>query len=62
MYACIPEIEHGFFEGVCPSSNATAHSCDPPHPATQENRSSAKVLRLEVDCAPRYRGRRFSLG
>jgi hypothetical protein len=39
MYACILEIEPGFFEEVCPSSNATAHSCDPPHPATQRNRS-----------------------
>src|SRR5829696_463198 len=27
-----PEIGRGFFEGVCPPSNATAHSCDPPPP------------------------------
>jgi hypothetical protein len=30
MYACIPEIGGGFFEGVCEPSNATAHSYDPP--------------------------------
>jgi hypothetical protein len=32
MYACTPEIERGFFEGVCTPSNATANSCDPPPP------------------------------
>src|SRR5215217_9413774 len=35
MYACISEIGGGFFEVVCPPSNATADSYDPPHPATQ---------------------------
>jgi hypothetical protein len=30
MYACILETGRGFFEEVYPSSNATAHSCDPP--------------------------------
>jgi len=28
--------EPGFFEGVCPPSNATANSYDPPHPAVRE--------------------------
>jgi hypothetical protein len=32
MYACIPEIERGFFEGVCTLSNATANFRDPPLP------------------------------
>jgi hypothetical protein len=32
MYACIPEIEGGFFEGVCTPSNATAIFRDPPPP------------------------------
>jgi hypothetical protein len=32
MYACIPEIGGGFFEGVRAPSNATAHSYDPPPP------------------------------
>ena len=39
MYAYIHETGRGFFEGVCAFSNATAHSCDPPPPATHENRS-----------------------
>ena len=30
MYACMPEIGRGFFEGVCAPSNATAHLHDPP--------------------------------
>jgi len=30
MYACIPEIGSGLFEGVCTPGNATIHSCDPP--------------------------------
>jgi hypothetical protein len=30
MYACVPEIERRFFEGVRTPSNATANSCDPP--------------------------------
>jgi hypothetical protein len=41
MYACISETGRGFFEGVCTPSNATAHSYDPPHHATQEDRSPA---------------------
>ena len=32
MYACIPEIERGFFEVVRPPNNATAHLHDPPPP------------------------------
>jgi hypothetical protein len=32
MYACFREIGRGFFEGVCPSSNATANFRDPPTP------------------------------
>jgi hypothetical protein len=32
MYACIPESEGGFFEGVCAPSNATANFRDPPLP------------------------------
>jgi hypothetical protein len=32
MYACISEIDGGFFEGVCTLSDATAHSYDPPPP------------------------------
>jgi hypothetical protein len=32
MYACIPENGGGFFEAVCPPSNATANSSDPPPP------------------------------
>jgi hypothetical protein len=39
MYACIHEIDGGFFEGVCTPSNVTANSYDPPHHATHENRS-----------------------
>jgi hypothetical protein len=33
MYACIPEIERGFCEGVCTPNNATADFRNPPHPA-----------------------------
>jgi hypothetical protein len=32
MYACIPEIDGGFFQGVCAPNNAAAHSYDPPPP------------------------------
>ena len=39
MYACIPEIGCGFFEGVCTLSNASAIFRDPPHTATQKDRS-----------------------
>ena len=35
MYACVPEIGGGFFEGVCPASSAAAHLCDPPPTASQ---------------------------
>jgi hypothetical protein len=37
MYACIPDIGRGFFEGVCAPSNATAHFRDPPHPGLAYN-------------------------
>jgi hypothetical protein len=30
MYACVPEIGGGSFEGVCPLNNTTAHLHDPP--------------------------------
>jgi hypothetical protein len=30
MYACIPEIERGFFGRVCAPSNASANFRDPP--------------------------------
>jgi hypothetical protein len=32
MYACIPEIDGGFFEGVCALNNQTCISSDPPPP------------------------------
>ena len=32
MYACIPEIGRGFFQGVCAPNNATAYFRDPPPP------------------------------
>jgi hypothetical protein len=32
MYACIPEIGRGFFEGVCAPCETTAHFSDPPSP------------------------------
>ena len=32
MYACIPQIGGGFFEGVCTLSNAPANFSDPPPP------------------------------
>ena len=32
MYACIPEMGLGFFEGACTPSNATANFRDPPPP------------------------------
>jgi hypothetical protein len=62
MYACIPEIGGGFFEGVCALSNTTTIFHDPPHLATAKNLSPGNGLRPEVDHAPRYRERRFSLG
>jgi hypothetical protein len=36
MYAYIPKIGSGFFEGVCTPSNATSHSCNPPYPSIRE--------------------------
>ena len=30
MYACIPEIDGGFFEGVCAPNHHSLVSCDPP--------------------------------
>jgi hypothetical protein len=56
MYACAHEIGGGFFEGVCALAAPALKSYDPP-PATRENRSPAKGLRLEVDHTLRYRGR-----
>jgi hypothetical protein len=35
MYACIPEIGRGFFQGVRAPSNATAHSYDQPRNANE---------------------------
>jgi hypothetical protein len=45
MYACISDIEGGFFEGVCTPSNATAHSCDPPPPPNTNTRVPTTGLR-----------------
>jgi hypothetical protein len=53
MYAYIPDIGGGFFEGVCTPSNATAHSYDPPPPATHRNRNPPMGLRPDVDHASR---------
>jgi hypothetical protein len=36
MYACIPEIGGGFFEGVCVPGIATAIIRDPPYSATHK--------------------------
>jgi len=62
MYACISETGSGFFEGVCAPSNATANSRDPPPPRNTKTGAPLPGLRLEENHAPRYRGRRFSLG
>jgi hypothetical protein len=63
MYACVPKIERGFFEGVYAPSNATAHSYDPPHPQRKGTGAPLPGLRPEVvDHTLRYRGRRFNLG
>jgi hypothetical protein len=35
MYACTRETGGGFFEGVCPPSNATANFRDPPPPSLE---------------------------
>jgi hypothetical protein len=37
MYACIPEIGGGFFEGVRTPSSATAHRRDPPLSLVRES-------------------------
>jgi len=47
MYAYIPEIGGGFFEGVCAPSNATANFCDPP-PPTPSCHTDASQLRGAV--------------
>jgi hypothetical protein len=62
MYACIPENGGGFFEGACTPSNATAIFRDPPLPRNAKTGALTIRLRPEVDHAPRYRERRFSLG
>src|SRR5215216_5322245 len=51
MYACIPDIDGGFLQGVCTPRNATAIFRDPPppHHATQKDRSPS-------DGAPAGRG------
>jgi len=35
MYAYMPEIACGFFEGVCALSDQGCNSSDPPHPANR---------------------------
>jgi hypothetical protein len=62
MYACICETGCGFFEVVCTPSNVTAHSYDLPHPQCKRTGALAMGLRPEEGHAPRYRGRRISLG
>ena len=62
MYAYIHETERGFFEGVCPSSNATVYSYDPPSPCNTKTGAPLPGLRPDVDQAACYRERRFSLG
>jgi len=44
MYACIDGIGAGFFERVCPPSNATAHLHDPPPPPL-DSRIASHVAR-----------------
>jgi hypothetical protein len=58
----MPKFAAGFFAGVCTPSNATANSCDPPLPRNAKTGALLPGLRPEVDHAPRYRERRFSLG
>jgi hypothetical protein len=58
MYACVFETGCGFFEEVCASSNATAHSYDP-FPTYAQRKSTGALspgLRPEEDHAPRNRG------
>jgi hypothetical protein len=62
MYACVHETGRGFFDGVCTPSNATAHFGDPPPPRNTKTGALLPVLRPELDNAPSYRERRFSLG
>ena len=62
MYACIPENGGGFFQGACAPSNATVHFTRPtPTPQRERTGAPAMGLRPEVNYAPRYRERRFSL-
>jgi hypothetical protein len=64
MYACILETGRGFFEGVCPPSDATAHSRDPPPPplnsrsvslfastASGASRRSESLFAAQISCA-----------
>jgi hypothetical protein len=56
MYACIPEIERGFFEEVCTPSNATADFRDPPptqrpEPYCQDSGLKRITRRATVDGA-----------
>jgi hypothetical protein len=44
MYACIPKIGGGFFEGVCTPSNATAHFRDPPPPPIDSRIDSERYV------------------
>jgi hypothetical protein len=51
MYAYIPEIGCGFFDGVCTPSNATANFCDPPPPSLER--------RLALPCS-KFSGQVFA--
>jgi hypothetical protein len=62
MYACLPKICCGFFERVRALAACALESSDPPHPARKTTGASLPGLRPEVDHAPRYRGRGYSLG
>jgi hypothetical protein len=44
MYACFLEIGRGFFEGMCPPSNPTAHLRDPPPTASRFANCSVPAL------------------
>ena len=46
MYACIPEIGCGFFEGVCALSDMACISSDPPLPCHSWIASGQYCLRL----------------
>ena len=45
MYACIPEMSGGFLEGVCTSSDATAHLRDPLRPPLNSRIDSCESQR-----------------